>query len=1003
MSQLSKLINGHKKTITNNETKKEEEILYLFSHPIEKNDKHPSSVCEFILGQKLGGGTFGTVRLAINRQTNEKVAIKILDKTKMTNYDDKKRLEKEINILKKIHHPNIVKLFCVIETERIIYLVMEYIKGNELFHYILMRKKLEEEEACYFFLQIINCIDYLIKLKIAHRDLKAENIIIEQNKKEIKLIDFGLSNIYENNQLLSTACGSPIYAAPEMLLGKPYKGSTVDIWSAGILLYYMLCGNFPFEDVSNAQLYKKILKGKFEIPKFVSKNAKDLINKILVVNPQKRINIKDIKKHPWVLTYLEKNKSYENIFKNIGLNIGQYIIPIDEDIVSEINSKYNVDKVQIRKNILFNIDNDISTIYYLLLNKKIKDGIKSIADMKSDLFENYIKDKNNLLSSYNNDINNVFNKRKNGAIEENDIPTTNNNNVEENPLNNDEKTMKNNQSYTNVISNKDNSNNTNNNKTFYEKKNTMTLNKNKNRCISVGNPNYQCNPQLNQVNIKRNKIRNDYKKAETYKVSLHLSGKKPDFNKSSYVENNKNKSINVKKKINIKSQTSNKKNKTRNDSPTKSEKIKKEKINHLNSEKKEITKKIELNEDINKTVNLDYGNNKINLEKIDNNNNTIDNNLTPFNSSEIGEKNNEEFNDNKNINKKDTNDFNNSFSENKNIENNKNKIENTPKKNENENENKLINNNDNNDKNNCDNNNDNNNLNYYTLNVNPSTEKKLEINKNKNLSNCKIKNKLVLFTNKNINKNNILIDKDSNSKKNSVIKNKNVSIKENKNLDQNTNINKSNNIQKNVKIKGKSTTSGNFNKDEDANLGSRRNKENIKKHYNNKSVDIKGKKENLNKINTDNLSNYKKQKSDNPQNIKKNTININKMKFTKKNEITNVKTPMSNNHILFNNNNIINDIYKPHDINCIFIENEKYIKNELSKLNGHKDIKIKNISSDKFSINIKSLDLLVELLIVKNDNNSLINLKVKKLKGKNIDYIKQLNQIINEIYVHKKK
>ena len=313
MSQLFTSINGQKKVIINPETKNEEEVLYLFSHPIKKNENNgngisQTSVCEFILEQKLGEGTFGTVRLGTNRQTGEKIAIKILEKSKMANSDDKNRLEREINILKKIHHPNIVKLFCVIETDRQIFIIMEYIKGNELFQYILVKKKLEEEEACYFFLQIINCIDYLNRVKISHRDLKAENIVVEQKTKEIKLIDFGLSNTYGNGQLLSTACGSPIYAAPEMLEGKLYKGSTVDIWSAGVVLYYMLCGSFPFEDVSNDKLYKKILKGKFEIPKSLSKNAKDLINKILVVNTHKRIILKDIKKHPWVMKYLEKIK-----------------------------------------------------------------------------------------------------------------------------------------------------------------------------------------------------------------------------------------------------------------------------------------------------------------------------------------------------------------------------------------------------------------------------------------------------------------------------------------------------------------------------------------------------------------------------------------------------------------------------------------------------------------------------------------------------------------------
>jgi 5'-AMP-activated protein kinase catalytic alpha subunit len=303
---LTKTINGRKKNIINNETKKEEEVIYLYSNPINNdtyNENPPSSVCEFVLGQKLGEGTFGTVRLGTNRQTGEKVAVKILDKMKISNVDDRKRIEREIYLLKKIHHPNIVKLFCVIETGSQMFIVMEYIKGNELFQYIVLKKKLEEEEACYFFLQIINCIDYLHKLKISHRDLKAENIIIEQKIREIKLLDFGLSNTFENG-LLTTACGSPIYAAPEMLDGKPYKGSTVDIWSAGIILYYMLCGNFPFEDVSNDRLYKKILNGKFSVPKTMSKEAKDLINKILVVNPKKRITVKNIKNHPWILNYL---------------------------------------------------------------------------------------------------------------------------------------------------------------------------------------------------------------------------------------------------------------------------------------------------------------------------------------------------------------------------------------------------------------------------------------------------------------------------------------------------------------------------------------------------------------------------------------------------------------------------------------------------------------------------------------------------------------------------
>ena len=538
MSQLSNSINGQKKIIINNETKKKEEILYLYSNPINNNQNNingnsQTSVCEFILGQKLGEGTFGTVRLGINRQTGEKVAIKILEKIKMTNYDDKNRLEREIKILNKIHHPNIVKLFCIIETDRQIFIVMEYIKGNELFQYILVKKKLEEEEACYYFLQIINCIDYLNKLKISHRDLKAENIIIEQKLKEIKLIDFGLSNIYENGKLLSTACGSPIYAAPEMLEGKLYKGLSVDIWSAGIVLFYMLCGHFPFDDVSNDKLYKKIIKGKFEIPKFLSKNAKDLINKILVVNPKKRINLKDIKKHPWIVNFLENNKNFEKIFKNIGLNTDKYIIPIDEDIIDEINNKYSVDKVELRKNILYNIVNDKSTLYYLMLNKKGKDDIKSVADMKSDLFEKYIQDKNNLLSSYNNDINLVVNKRKNGTRDLNELNKNNENDLKI-EINN-KTSIKESQSLTNISDNNDK------NKSSQRKNSSIITNKNKNRCISAQKID-------NKRKIKINK--NNFSKKESNERSLnYLTINKDNIGKKKQIINIKQKLVNKNDKI----------------------------------------------------------------------------------------------------------------------------------------------------------------------------------------------------------------------------------------------------------------------------------------------------------------------------------------------------------------------------------------------------------------------------------------------------------------------
>ena len=206
-----------KKSLQHNQNKHPEYYTVLNKEEI---------ICEFIIKEKLGEGAFGSVHLGINKQTGEKAAIKILEKIRLFRYQDKVRLEREIEILKKLKHPNIVQLYGVIETDNQILLIMEYIKGQELYQYILIKKKLSEEEACLYFKQIISGLEYLNKLKIAHRDIKTENILIEQNSKTIKIIDFGLSNTYgdKENKMLRTPCGSQFYAAPEMLKGELYKG-----------------------------------------------------------------------------------------------------------------------------------------------------------------------------------------------------------------------------------------------------------------------------------------------------------------------------------------------------------------------------------------------------------------------------------------------------------------------------------------------------------------------------------------------------------------------------------------------------------------------------------------------------------------------------------------------------------------------------------------------------------------------------------------------------------
>ena len=386
-------------------TELEEEIISIPSedYPNVKDQELKEKIsCDFIIKEKIGEGTFSTVKLAINRQTGEKVAIKIMEKSKMVYEEDKNRLEREIEVLKIIRHPNLIHLYSVLKKDDTIYLIMKYIKGIELFDYIVNKTKLTEKEACMFFQQIISGIEYLHKIKYIHRDIKPENILINEDTKELIIVDFGLCNSYSNSNkdLLTSACGSPSYAAPEMLNGEKYRGPPVDIWSCGIVLYAMLCGYLPFEDEDNNNdaLYDKICEGKFEIPNYISEKARDLLNKILTTDPKKRLTIYQIKNHPWFSIYDNKGK----LMTNDGLILSKIIIPIDEEIVATISKKFNLTEELIRISILSNKHDNISTLYYLFLNKKLNNKKKSEADIKSNLFQKYCQNKNNWMEFYDN-------------------------------------------------------------------------------------------------------------------------------------------------------------------------------------------------------------------------------------------------------------------------------------------------------------------------------------------------------------------------------------------------------------------------------------------------------------------------------------------------------------------------------------------------------------------------------------------------------------------------
>mmetsp|Transcript_14842 Transcript_14842/g.22671 ORF Transcript_14842/g.22671 Transcript_14842/m.22671 type:complete len:654 (+) Transcript_14842:345-2306(+) len=261
-------------------------------------EQAPVQIGQFILGKNLGIGAFGKVKLATHAVTGHKVAVKILNKAKIKQLGMEEKVQREINILHLCTHPHIIRLYEVIDTPTDIFLVNEYVSGGELFDYIVSKGRLSADEARNFFHQIISGVEYCHFQKIVHRDLKPENLLLDANL-NIKIADFGLSNLMRDGDFLRTSCGSPNYAAPEVISGHLYAGPEVDVWSCGVILYALLCGSLPFDDESIPNLFKKIKSGMYSLPTHLSQLAKNLIPRMLEVDPMKRITIPEIRLHPW--------------------------------------------------------------------------------------------------------------------------------------------------------------------------------------------------------------------------------------------------------------------------------------------------------------------------------------------------------------------------------------------------------------------------------------------------------------------------------------------------------------------------------------------------------------------------------------------------------------------------------------------------------------------------------------------------------------------------------
>ncbi|XP_057212712.1 MAP/microtubule affinity-regulating kinase 4 isoform X1 [Triplophysa rosa] len=313
----------------------------------------------------IGKGNFAKVKLARHILTGKEVAIKIIDKTQL-NPTSLQKLFREVRIMKTLHHPNIVQLFEVIETEKTLYLVMEYASGGEVFDYLVSHGRMKEIEARAKFRQIVSAVHYCHQKNIVHRDLKAENLLLDADS-NIKIADFGFSNEFTLGNKLDTFCGSPPYAAPELFQGKKYDGPEVDIWSLGVILYTLVSGSLPFDGQNLKELRERVLRGKYRVPFYMSTDCEGILRRFLVLNPSKRCTLEQVMKDKWM------NTGYE------GEDLKPHIEPVEDYSDAnriEIMVGMGFTTEEIKDSLLNQKYNEV-TATYLLLGLKTEDAPES--------------------------------------------------------------------------------------------------------------------------------------------------------------------------------------------------------------------------------------------------------------------------------------------------------------------------------------------------------------------------------------------------------------------------------------------------------------------------------------------------------------------------------------------------------------------------------------------------------------------------------------------------
>lgn len=332
------------------------------SHP-QLQQFHRKSIGDWEFMRTIGAGSMGKVKLARHNELGEKCAVKIVPRAaklyQRAHANDppiksseeaahrQKEFDKEIARDKRtiregalgrlLFHPHICRLYEIVPMTNHYYMLFEYVEGGQLLDYIVSHGSLNEKYARKFAREIASALDYCHKNNVVHRDLKIENIMINQ-KGEIKIIDFGLSNLYMPHHLLKTYCGSLYFAAPELLSAKPYVGPEVDVWSFGVVLYVLVCGKVPFDDPVVSALHEKIKKGHVEYPSFISKECISLLSRMLVVDPAKRATLAEVVQHPWM------NQGYEHFTPTYIPERIPLSLPLDPEILRSI-AQYDLGSV----------------------------------------------------------------------------------------------------------------------------------------------------------------------------------------------------------------------------------------------------------------------------------------------------------------------------------------------------------------------------------------------------------------------------------------------------------------------------------------------------------------------------------------------------------------------------------------------------------------------------------------------------------------------------------